>query len=61
VDSAEGGIVYDIQRHAPDYVVVGSFAKWTGLYPLDFLEQECTLVTSVGEYDLYRVNTDESK
>ncbi len=48
---------YNFQQYGPTYVVVGPFAKWTGLYPPDFLEQECTLTQSFGEYDLYQVNT----
>jgi 4-amino-4-deoxy-L-arabinose transferase-like glycosyltransferase len=56
VDGSESEIDYDFQRFAPDYLIVGSFAKATGLYPPDFLEHGCTLVGSIGEYDLYRVN-----
>jgi 4-amino-4-deoxy-L-arabinose transferase-like glycosyltransferase len=51
--------VYDFQQYEPAYVVIGWFAKWTGLYPPVFLEQECTLVKSIGDYDLYRVNASE--
>jgi hypothetical protein len=53
--------IYDFEQYGPAYVVVGSFAKWTGLYPPDLLERECTLVKSIGEYDLYRVNVSEGK
>lgn len=52
--------VYDFQEYGPAYIVVGSFAKWTGLYPPDFLKQQCTLVQSTGEYDLYRVKAREN-
>lgn len=52
---------YDFQRHRPAYIAIGRFAKWTGLYPAKFLEQECTLVKSIGEYDLYRVNASPTK
>jgi 4-amino-4-deoxy-L-arabinose transferase-like glycosyltransferase len=48
---------YNFQQYGPTYIVVGPFAKWTILYPPDFLGQECTLAQSFGEYDLYRINT----
>ncbi len=48
--------MYDFARYFPNYIVVGEFAKWTGLYPEDFLRDDCTLVTSIGEYDLWEVN-----
>jgi hypothetical protein len=57
VDRSVDEIDYDFQRFDPDYLIVGRFAKWTGLYPTDFLEHKCTLVGSIGEYDLYRVNS----
>jgi 4-amino-4-deoxy-L-arabinose transferase-like glycosyltransferase len=53
--------MYDFEQHHPDYIINGPFSKWTGLYPPDYLSQECTLVVSIGEYDLYKVNTDEEK
>jgi 4-amino-4-deoxy-L-arabinose transferase-like glycosyltransferase len=46
---------YDFLEADPEYVLVGGFGKWTGLYPTKFLQQECVLVTSIGAYDLYRV------
>jgi hypothetical protein len=53
--------MYDFEQHHPDYIINGPFSKWTGLYPPGYLSQECTLVVSIGEYDLYEVNTDEEK
>jgi hypothetical protein len=47
--------MYDFQASRPVYLIVGPFAKWTGLYPRDFLEEKCTLLVSAGEYDLYQV------
>ena len=47
---------YKFQQYTPTYILVGLFAKWTGSYPADFLDQHCTLVTSVGWYDLYEIN-----
>jgi len=52
---------YDFQHYGPVYVAVGPFAKWTGLYPAEFLRQECTLVKSIGEYDLYKVNVSQAQ
>jgi hypothetical protein len=66
--------LYDFQQYAPDYIVVGYFAGWSGLYPPDFLAQECTLVKSIPvttgyygnifrvdfDYELYRVNVSKA-
>ncbi len=50
---------YDLQAFRPVYLIVGPFAKWTGLYPQEFLEEECTLLLGAGEYDLYKVEERE--
>jgi len=50
---------YEFQEFDPAYLIVGPFAKWTGIYAGDFLRESCTLVKSVGEYDLYRVERGE--
>lgn len=50
---------YEFQEFDPAYLIVGPFAKWTGIYAGDFLRESCTLVKSVGEYDLYRVEQGE--
>jgi 4-amino-4-deoxy-L-arabinose transferase-like glycosyltransferase len=47
---------YDFQAFRPAYLIAGPFAKWTGIYPGDFLEHQCSLVESIGEFDLYRVH-----
>lgn len=47
---------YDFLAADPAYLVVGEFGKWTGLYPTDFLRHHCTLLISIGSYDLYQVN-----
>lgn len=52
-DSLKG--LYDFLEAAPDYILVGEFGKWTGLYPVEFLRRECVLVASIGAYDLYRL------
>lgn len=46
---------YDFQEANPDYVIVGRFARWTNLYPQEFLEQDCRLVVTMGEYQLFEV------
>lgn len=48
---------YDfVQTEQPDYVLVGEFSRWVQLYPVDFLAEHYTLVTSIGAYDLYQRN-----
>ena len=53
--------IYDPLAFHPTYLIAGPFAKWTGIYSRDTLEQRCTLIESIGEYDLYEVNTDGEK
>jgi hypothetical protein len=53
--------IYDPLVARPAYLVVGSFARWTGIYSREFLERTCVLVGSFGEYTLCKVNTDEQK
>ena len=48
--------MYDPMAAGPSYLIVGSFAKWTGIYSPILLEQRCTPVQSIGEYDLYELN-----
>lgn len=47
---------YDFQQYRPSYILVGWFGKWIEPYPPEFFDQEATLVTSIGDYDLYKVN-----
>jgi len=61
VDGSEDKTVYDFRQFEPDYLIVGRFARWTELYPPDFLEHKCALVKSIGDYDLYRVNVNAKK
>lgn len=51
--------IYDPLVFHPSYLIVGPFAKWTGLYTQQPLEQKYTLVKSIGEYDLYKVKINE--
>lgn len=46
---------YHFQDFDPDYLIDGPFSKSTGLYPQGFLKQSCTLVKSIGDYDLYKI------
>lgn len=46
---------YDFVQFEPQYLVVGRFAKWTALYPVDFLEHRSRKVATFGEYDVYEV------
>ena len=40
----------------PDYVLVGGFARWVGLYPAKMLAADYRLVTRIGGYELYSLN-----
>jgi len=46
---------YDFAPYQPDYIVVGPFSKWVGLYLPGYLDRECVRVVSIGPYDLCRV------
>jgi 4-amino-4-deoxy-L-arabinose transferase-like glycosyltransferase len=48
--------MYGFKQIRPHYIIDGPFSKWTGLYSPVYLSQECTLVVSIGAYDLYRAN-----
>jgi 4-amino-4-deoxy-L-arabinose transferase-like glycosyltransferase len=50
--------MYDPMDFYPEYLIVGRFAKWTGVYSQELCEQRSTLVKSFGEYDLYKIHTD---
>jgi 4-amino-4-deoxy-L-arabinose transferase-like glycosyltransferase len=56
--TSASGPVYDPMVFRPAYLIVGSFAEWTGIYSEDLVDQRFTLIESLGEYDLYEVNTD---
>jgi len=47
--------MYDFRQFHPKHLIDGPFSKWTQLYPKEFLQQQCELVTRVGKYDLYRI------
>ncbi len=44
---------YDFTAESPDYLVVGAFAEYTGMYPLDRLAGRFQLIASFGAYDVY--------
>jgi 4-amino-4-deoxy-L-arabinose transferase-like glycosyltransferase len=46
---------YDPRQFAPDYLVVGPFARWTQLYTRTGLLKTADLQKTIGEYELYRV------
>ena len=46
---------YDFLQYQPQYVIIGRFAKWTSLYPENFLAQRTAKVATFGEYDVYEV------
>lgn len=45
-----------VQEEHPDYILVGEFARYVSLYPTDYLADQYTLVSSIGRYELYRIN-----
>jgi hypothetical protein len=47
---------YDLFAFSPYYLVDGPFSKWTGLYKEAIADGCCNLVTTIGEYTLYKVN-----
>jgi 4-amino-4-deoxy-L-arabinose transferase-like glycosyltransferase len=53
--------IYDPLVFHPAYLIRGSFARWTGIYPQELLEQRCMLIQSAGEYELYEVKRGEEK
>ncbi len=44
---------YDFRDYSPDYLVIGAFGKYTGLYPDDRLS-DYELMATIGSYDVYR-------
>ena len=46
---------YDVAGQPAQYVAVGWFSRWSGLYPQQFLDQHCELTYRAGDYELYRV------
>jgi hypothetical protein len=42
--------------HRPSYVVVGWFARWTGIYDISFLAEHGTLLSTIGDYQVYELH-----
>lgn len=45
-----------VQDERPDYVLVGAFARWVGLYPVEILTTRYSLLTTIDSYELYRLD-----
>jgi hypothetical protein len=45
-----------VQDEAPDYVLIGGFARWVGLYPQDWLATHYRPIANIGNYELYALN-----
>jgi hypothetical protein len=46
---------YDPMSADPDYILVGEFGWWTGIYPPEFLDRCCRSLKTVGTYALFEV------
>jgi hypothetical protein len=44
-----------VQDEAPNYVLVGGFSSWVGLYPQGWLAAHYTQVTRIGAFELYQL------
>lgn len=44
-----------VEQNLPPYVLIGGFATWVQLYPMDFLTAHYDLVTRIGGYLLYQL------
>lgn len=51
--------LYNPLVYGPQYLILGRFGRWTGIYQPDFLERNGTLVRRIGQYDVYEITTDE--
>lgn len=48
---------YDfVLKEKPEYVLVGEFATWVDFYAISGLDEYYSLVTTIGQYRLYRLN-----
>jgi len=44
---------YDVLQANPDYLIIGSFAEWTHIYPYEVVEQHFEEVAQFGIYTIY--------
>lgn len=51
-------ITYDPLQADPDYLIVGTFGRWTGIYPEDMLAENFTPVAQFGVYEVYKRQSD---
>jgi hypothetical protein len=47
--------IYDPSEFNPDYLIDGPISSWTGIYSEYFASGCCSLITRVGNYNLYQV------
>ncbi len=52
---------YEFRHSKPEYVIIGPFARWTGLYNSIILSSESKFQAAIGEYELYRVTPPEER
>ena len=48
--------LYEPTAEDPDYLLLGTFGRWTSVYSALLRERRPTLVASFGDYELYRVD-----
>jgi 4-amino-4-deoxy-L-arabinose transferase-like glycosyltransferase len=46
---------FDLAQQRVDYVAVGWFSRWSGVFPQEYLDNHCDLAYRAGDYELYRV------
>ena len=44
----------ELDKVRPEYLILGPFSKWTGIYANEIGSGKYTSVTTIGEYDLYK-------
>jgi hypothetical protein len=44
-----------VQDEKPEYILAGEFSKWVNIYSIDQLWEHYEWVTTIGNYDLYRL------
>lgn len=44
-----------VQTERPAYVLMGEFSRWVDVYPMDFLQANYELETTIGAYELYKL------
>lgn len=45
---------YDVLQAEPDYLIIGPFAAWTGIYAAEDVENAFTQLGQFGDYRVYR-------